>query len=77
MTASTGTNVRTAAARRAGRLRFPTLFVLIALLFVADLLVPDFIPFVDEIILGLATAVLATLREKRREPPPEQATRVG
>ncbi len=76
MTAGTGTHIRRGAASRGRRLRFPTLFALIALLFVVDLLVPDFIPFVDEIILGLLTVVLGTLREKRREPPPEKAERV-
>lgn len=76
MTANTGSALRRSAAQRGRRLRFPTLFVLIGLLFLLDLLVPDFIPFVDEIILGLLTVVLGTLREKRREPPPEPAERV-
>jgi len=60
---------------RARRLRFPTLFALAALLFVADLLVPDFLPFIDEILLGLLTVMLGMLREKR-SPPPEPAARV-
>lgn len=76
MTAASGSSIRQSAAQRGSRLRFPTLFGLIALLFLVDLLVPDFIPFVDEIILGLMTVVLGTLREKRREPTPEQAERV-
>ena len=76
MAADTATALRRSAAQRGSRLRFPTLFALIGLLFLVDLLVPDFIPFVDEIILGLLTVVLGTLREKRREPPPEKAERV-
>ena len=46
------------------RLRFPTLFGLVAGLFVVDLIIPDMIPFVDEIILGLGTLLLSRLRER-------------
>jgi len=46
----------------ASKLRFPKLFLLTAGLFVADLIVPDFIPFVDEILLGLLTLLLGSLR---------------
>lgn len=53
----------------ASRLRFPTLLGLTALLFVVDLIVPDAIPLVDEILLGLATAVLASLRKRKDEEP--------
>ena len=47
------------------RLRFPTLLGVTVFLFVADLLIPDAIPFVDEILLGLAAAVVAGLRKRR------------
>jgi hypothetical protein len=53
--------------RFAAGLRFPTLFKLVATLFVVDLLLPDLIPFMDEILLALGTLLLAGLR-KRREP---------
>ena len=43
----------------AARLRFPTLFWITAGLFLVDLLVPDLIPFADEILLGLATLILS------------------
>lgn len=76
MSAGQSSTVRDTATRRGTRLRFPTLFVLIALLFAIDLLVPDFIPFVDEIILGLMTVVLGVLREKRADKEPEKAQRV-
>ena len=62
--------------RRASRLRFPTLFMLIALLFVIDVFVPDFIPFIDEIILGLMTVVLGLWRERRGNDEPDHAERV-
>jgi hypothetical protein len=35
-------------------------------IFLADLVVPDFIPFVDEILLGLFAALLAMIKKKRR-----------
>jgi hypothetical protein len=54
--------------RYLGRLRFPYLLIATALLFLVDLVVPDFIPFVDEILLGLATLLLASWR--KREPAP-------
>ena len=46
------------------RLRSWQLFVVAGALFVVDLLVPDPIPFIDEIMLGLTTLVMA--RGKRR-----------
>jgi hypothetical protein len=76
MSTSDGSTIRNTAARRGRRLRFPSLFILIALLFAIDLIVPDFIPFVDEIILGLVTVVLGLLRERRTDDQPEQAERV-
>ena len=53
-------------------LRFRTLFLFTATLFVADLLLPDTIPFVDEILLGLLTVLLAQLKgpEPPAAPPP-------
>lgn len=42
-----------------GKLSFPRLFLLSAILFLLDLAVPDFIPFADELLLGLATLLLA------------------
>ena len=44
------------------RARAPVLLLIAAALFVFDLLVPDLIPFVDEILLGLVTALLARWR---------------
>jgi hypothetical protein len=51
--------------RYAGRLRYPRLLLLTAALFGADLVFPDVIPFVDEILLGLCTVLLATFRKRR------------
>jgi len=54
--------------RFAATLRFPTLFAVTAGLFLLDLLVPDMIPFVDELLLGLAALLFASIR--RRTPAP-------
>ena len=53
-------------AQWASGLRFPKLLLLTSGIFLLDLLVPDLLPFVDEILLGLATLLLANLRR-----PPE------
>ncbi len=55
--------------RFASRLRFPNLFAVTAAIFFIDLLVPDFIPFADELVLGLLTVLLANL--KKTEPVQE------
>ena len=54
----------------ASRLRFPKLLALTALVFMVDLIVPDIIPFADEILLGLAAMLLAIVK-KRKEPDQE------
>lgn len=53
----------------ARRLRHPTLFKLTAALFVLDLLLPDPVPMLDELLLGLATLVLANWKVGRTIPP--------
>lgn len=52
----------------AENLRFPWLLLLTAALFGIDLAIPDFIPFIDEILLGLATLVLSRLRREPTKP---------
>ncbi len=67
-----------------GRLSFPRLFVLAASLWALDMVIPDFIPFIDELLLGIATLLLASFRT-RKEPdakssnpkPPIEGERVG
>ncbi len=49
----------------AGKLRFRQLFLLTGALFVIDLVVPDMLPFVDEILLGLLTLLFASLRKPK------------
>jgi hypothetical protein len=61
---------------RLARLRFPTLFLLTAGLFLLDLLVPDLVPLADELLLGLATALLGSWR-KRGDARAPHATSTG
>jgi hypothetical protein len=55
-------------ARFAAGLRFPTLFKIVAALFVVDFFVPDLVPFYDEILLALGTLLLGSLRKRRPAP---------
>ncbi len=50
-----------------GRLSYPRLFVLTGVLFALNVIIPDVIPFVDEILLGLGTLLLANWK-KRKDP---------
>ena len=54
------------------RRRFPTLMLLGAVLFIANLLVPDPLPFVDEILMLIATVAIGSVRS-RKEPPNDSA----
>ncbi len=51
--------------KNANQLKFRNLFYLVTGLFLIDLLVPDFIPFIDEIILGLLAILLANWKKER------------
>jgi hypothetical protein len=50
-------------------LRFPWLVAILIALLLVNVVVLDPIPFVDEILLGLAAAVLASLKKGRRKAP--------
>lgn len=58
--------IRSIVTRFAGGLRYPTLFKLVAVLFAVDFFVPDLVPFFDEILLGLGTLLLGSLRVRSR-----------
>ena len=49
----------------ARKLRYPTLFKITAGLFMLTLVVPDPLPFVDEILLGLGTLLLANWKNRK------------
>ncbi|SEK99785.1 hypothetical protein SAMN05428989_1225 [Pseudoxanthomonas sp. GM95] len=64
--------------RWARKLRYPTLFKITAVLFVLDLLIPDVVPFADEILLGLGTLLLASWKDRKAVPldvPPQRPSR--
>ncbi|UYB53997.1 hypothetical protein OCJ37_08715 [Xanthomonas sp. AM6] len=57
--------------RWAGKLRYPTLFKVTAGLFVVSVLLPDPIPFLDEIVFGLGALLLANWKNRTpAEPAP-------
>lgn len=66
-------------------MRFPTLLAIIGSLFLVDLAVPDLVPLADEILLGLLTVLLASVRKRKTqrgggpivEPAPEITDRAG
>jgi hypothetical protein len=51
-------------------LRYPVLVVALGALTVIDILVPDFIPLVDEIGLLLVTLLASRWKQRRNTPPP-------
>ena len=53
--------------RYASNLRFPKLLAITTGLFVIDLFFPDVVPFIDEILLGLISLLLASLKKGRSE----------
>ena len=64
--------------RFASKLRYPHLFLITASLFVLDLLIPDVIPFADEILLGLMTTLFASWKTRQSpaavKPPEKDVT---
>ena len=51
--------------KNANQLKFRNLFFLVVSIFIIDLLIPDIIPFIDEIILGLMAIILANWKKGR------------
>jgi hypothetical protein len=47
------------------QLRYPKLLALFLGLFILDLIIPDFIPFADETLLGLISLLLAGLKKRK------------
>lgn len=56
------------------RLRFPVLFAIAAVLFILDFVIPDAIPFVDEILLGLGAALLGSWKKRKNPNPPNDSS---
>jgi uncharacterized protein DUF6116 len=51
----------------ANKLKFKNLFLIVIGLFIVDLFIPDFIPLIDEIILGLLAIILANWKDERKK----------
>jgi hypothetical protein len=51
----------------AATIRYPFLLLVTAIAFVVDLFVPDLLPFADELLLALLTALFASLRRRRTD----------
>lgn len=66
--------IRQLVTRFAAGLRFPVLFALVGGLFLLDVVVPDMIPFVDEVLLALGTLLVGSLRKRRVDIPPPPAS---
>ena len=49
-----------------GRLRHPQLFAIAAALFAVDVAIPDFVPFIDELMLGLVTLLFGSWKNRRK-----------
>lgn len=58
----------------ASRLRFPTLFAVTLALFLLDVLIPDFIPLADELLLGLGALIIAHWKKTPEPRPPIDVT---
>lgn len=48
------------------RLRNPQLFIVAALLFLIDVIVPDVVPFIDELLLAAATLWLGSRKRAKK-----------
>ncbi|MEZ6064207.1 MAG: DUF6116 family protein [Planctomycetaceae bacterium] len=53
--------------RLLSQLRFPWLFTVVAVLFGIDMIVPDIVPFIDELLLGSATLLLGSWKRRKAE----------
>ena len=57
------------------RMRYPYLFLVLGALFLVDLVVPDPIPLVDEILLAVLTFIAATFTTRKdTDPEPRDIT---
>lgn len=60
-------------ARFLGRLRFPVLFALAAGLFLVNLVLPDPLPLIDEILLLIGSVALGSFKRRRQDDPDSTA----
>lgn len=60
--------------RMTAGMRFPTLFLIVGGLFLLDLVVPDLIPFYDEILMAMLTVLIGSIRRRGRTIDAERET---
>ena len=85
MTSTQKTPVPSLLERLLPRLKYPQLFMVLAGLFLADLLIPDPVPFVDEALLAVLTFLVGSWRTRKKPAtedspaaqPPKDVTDVG
>ncbi|MFC6980240.1 DUF6116 family protein [Microbulbifer taiwanensis] len=53
-------------------MKHPQLFKWICAIFLVDLFIPDLLPFVDELLLGLATIYLGSRKKARPDETPKE-----
>lgn len=58
-----------------GRLRYPWLFGIALVLLLVDLAIPDFVPFLDEILLTVVTVLLGARKRRGGDAPGESGRR--
>ncbi|MCF6226071.1 MAG: hypothetical protein L3J22_07200 [Xanthomonadales bacterium] len=61
-----------AVTRFAAKLRFPNLFLLFVVLLGVNIVVPDPLPFADEILMALGALLLARWRKTPEEPETDE-----
>jgi len=66
---SSGTGLAEQILRRLGQLRFKNLFLIVAALLLLDIAIPDVIPLIDEILLGILTMMFWSWRRPQRSVP--------
>ncbi len=64
-----GISVRSVVGRLLPRIRYPYLLLILGALLAIDLVIPDPIPLVDEIVLAVLTFLAASWRTPKRPPP--------
>jgi hypothetical protein len=74
VTTPPGSPLTTLVQRLLPRLRYPQLVLALAALLLVNIVVPDPVPFVDELLLATLTFITASLRHRREEPPPRDVT---
>ncbi|WP_323847272.1 DUF6116 family protein [Microbulbifer magnicolonia] len=57
----------------AKKLEHPQLFKWICAIFLVDLFIPDLLPFVDELLLGMATLYLGSRKKRRSDSHHQQS----